>query len=61
MQLVIDDRVIAALDEGASELLFGGGPLLPQGRQAGLLYGAIQLMKAIHSLMIMASLFRPRI
>ena len=47
VQLVVDDRVIATLEENAAELLFGGGPQVAQDGEVGLLQRAVQLLQAV--------------
>lgn len=56
VQLLVDDGVVAPLIERAPELLLGGWPLLPEGGQAGLLQGLIELLQPVAALLLPVSL-----
>ena len=49
MQLLIDDLVLAPLDEGGPVVSFGGGLQEPGGRQAGLLQVEVQPLHLIYT------------
>lgn len=49
VQSIISGGVVATFDEGASELLFGGRPLLAESRETGLLQRSVQLLQAVRA------------
>lgn len=59
VQSVICGGVIAAFDEGASELLFGGRPLLAESRETGLLQRSVQLLQAVRAIRHFLVALRP--